>query len=105
MALVTASERPLVLLGRLTLDGTSYAQRQSAWSERFALPVATSFRRASLFPSDHPNYAGDVGIGPNPQLAGRVKNADLLVMVGARLSEMPSSSYSLVGDSLPLGKS
>jgi acetolactate synthase I/II/III large subunit len=60
------------------------------------LPVATSFRRASLFPSNHPNYAGDVGIGPNPKLAARVKNADLLVMVGARLSEMPSSSYSLL---------
>jgi len=66
------------------------------WSERFGLPVATSFRRASLFPPDHPNYAGDLGIGPNPKLAARVKNADLLVMVSARLSEMPSSSYSLL---------
>jgi thiamine pyrophosphate-dependent acetolactate synthase large subunit-like protein len=43
-----------------------------------------------LFPSDHPNYAGDVGIGPNPKLAARFKESDLLIMIGARLSEMPS---------------
>jgi acetolactate synthase-1/2/3 large subunit len=93
--LITAAERPLVLLGGSRW--TEEARRNIiAWSEDFGLPVATSFRRAALFPSDHPNYAGDVGIGPNPKLADRVKNADLLVMVGARLSEMPSSSYSLV---------
>jgi acetolactate synthase-1/2/3 large subunit len=93
--LVAAAERPLVLIGGSRW--TEEARRNMiAWSERFALPVATSFRRAALFPSDHPNYAGDLGIGPNPKLADRVKNGDLLVMVGARLSEMPSSSYSLV---------
>jgi acetolactate synthase-1/2/3 large subunit len=94
-SLVAAAEHPLVLLGGSRW--TEEARRNMAtWSERFALPVATSFRRAALFPSDHPNYAGDLGIGPNPKLADRVRNADLLVMVGARLSEMPSSSYSLV---------
>src|SRR5882757_6658136 len=94
-ALVAAAKRPLVLLGGSRW--TDEAQRNMiTWSERFGLPVATSFRRAALFPSDHPNYAGDVGIGPNPKLADRVKNADLLIMVGARFSEMPSSSYSLM---------
>ena len=65
-ALVIAAERPLVLLGgtRWTEEAT---RNMISWSESFALPVATSFRRASLFPSDHPNYAGDVGIGPNPK--------------------------------------
>ena len=102
-ALVTAAERPLVLLGgsRWTEDAT---RNMISWSENFALPVATSFRRASLFPSNHPNYAGDVGIGPNPKLADRVRNADLLVMVGARFSEMPSSSYSLVKIPMPSQK-
>jgi acetolactate synthase-1/2/3 large subunit len=94
-ALIAAAKRPLVLVGGSRW--TDEAQRNMmAWSERFGLPVATSFRRAPLFPPDHPNYAGDLGIGPNPKLAERVKNADVLVMVGARLSEMPSSSYSLL---------
>ncbi len=94
-ALVAEAARPLVLLGGSRW--TEEARRNMiAWSERFGLPVATSFRRASLFPPDHPNYAGDLGIGPNPKLADRVKNADLLIMISARLSEMPSSSYSLL---------
>jgi acetolactate synthase I/II/III large subunit len=94
-ALVAAARRPLVLLGGSRWTGEA-RRNMMVWSERFGLPVATSFRRASLFPPDHPNYAGDLGIGPNPKLADRVKNADLLVMVSARLSEMPSSSYSLL---------
>ena len=35
-----------------------------------------------------PNYAGDIGIGINPKLAQRVKEADLLLVVGARLGEI-----------------
>ena len=94
-ALVTTAKQPLVLLGGSRW--TDEARRNIvAWSERFDLPVATSFRRAPLFPPEHPNYAGDLGIGPNPKLANRVEDTDLLIMVGARLSEMPSSSYSLL---------
>ncbi len=47
------------------------------FAERFALPVATTFRRAHLFDPLHPCYAGDLGIGPNPKLLARVKGADL----------------------------
>ena len=52
-----------------------------AWSERWVLPVVTSFRRATLFLADHPTYVGDVGIGPNPKLAARVKESDLLLLI------------------------
>src|SRR3954469_4742976 len=95
-----AGERPLVILGGSRWSPEA-RQNLIAWSERFGLPVATSFRRAPLFPADHPNYAGDVGIGPNPKLAARIKGAGLLVLIGARLSEMPSSSYTLLGIPVP----
>ena len=49
-----------------------------------------------LFDHDHPNYAGDVGIGINPALAARVKEADLLLLIGGRMSEMPSAGYTLI---------
>jgi len=102
-AMLETAERPFVLLGgsRWT-DGAR--QNLKAWAERFDLPVATSFRRAHLFPSDHPNYAGDVGINPNPKLAARFKNSDLLILLGARLSEMPSSSYTLLDIPTPRQK-
>ncbi|MCA3555141.1 thiamine pyrophosphate-binding protein [Aestuariivirga sp.] len=66
------------------------------FAETFDLPAAVSFRRQMLFPADHPNFAGDVGIGPNPKLVERVKTADFVLLVGGRLSEMPSQGYTLL---------
>jgi acetolactate synthase-1/2/3 large subunit len=90
-----AAERPFVILGgsRWT-DGAVAAIRRFA--ERFDLPVGTSLRRQPLFDNEHPNYAGDVGIGINPGLAKRVRDADLLLLIGGRMSEMPSSGYTLI---------
>src|SRR3954468_11058507 len=101
--MIEAAERPLVLVGGSRWTAAA-REKLAAWSERFGLPVATSFRRAPLFPPDPPTYAGDLGIGPNPKLAARVKDADLFVMIGARLSEMPSSSYTLLDIPIPRQK-
>src|SRR6201999_3804365 len=66
------------------------------FAARFKLPVATEFRRAPLFPATHPAYAGDLGFGQNPKLSQRVKDADLLILLGARMSEVPSNNYTLI---------
>ena len=70
-------------------------RRAGALCRAFALPVATTFRRAHLFDADASCYAGDLGIGPNPKLLARVKGADLVLLIGGRLGEMPSQSYTL----------
>ena len=84
----------------MLLGGSRWSQAAAAavsrFAERFALPVATTFRRAHLFDPDHLSYAGDLGIGPNPKLLARVKNADLIVLVGGRLGELPSQAYTLL---------
>ena len=98
--LLEGARRPLAILGGSRWTEAACAEL-IAWSERWALPVATSFRRTPLFPADHPNYAGDVGIGPSPKLAARVKDADLLLLIGGRMSEMPSSSYTLLDIPVP----
>jgi acetolactate synthase-1/2/3 large subunit len=92
--LLWAAERPVAILGGSRWSAQA-VQRFARFAERFALPVATSFRRQMLFCADHPSYAGDLGIGPNPKLLARVKDADLVLLVGGRLSEMPSQSYTL----------
>src|SRR5262249_16959093 len=38
-----------------------------------------------------------VGLGPNPKLLARLRSADLMLLVGARLSENPSQNYTLLG--------
>jgi len=90
-----AAERPIAILG-----GGRWSEEAVAgftrFAERFELPVACSFRRQMLFDNLHRNYAGDVGIGINPKLLDRVKASDLILLVGGRLSEMPSQSYSLL---------
>ena len=75
--------------------GGRVPRRSPRFAEKFAMPIATSFRRAHLVHPLHPCYAGDLGIGPNPKLLARVKAADLVVLVGGRLGEMPSQGYTL----------
>ncbi len=92
--LLAIAKRPIALLGgsRWSEDACAAVAR---FAERFALPVATTFRRQYLFDGLHGCYAGDLGIGPNPKLLARVKSADLVLLIGGRLSEMPSQGYTL----------
>jgi acetolactate synthase I/II/III large subunit len=83
----------------LILGGSRWSQAASdsvaRFAQRFSLPVCTTFRRLHLFDALHPCYAGDLGIGPNPKLVERIKGADLVVLIGGRLGELPSQSYTL----------
>ncbi|MFZ0064901.1 MAG: thiamine pyrophosphate-binding protein [Pseudolabrys sp.] len=92
--LLGEAKRPVVLIG-----GSRWTEQASAalmrFAERFALPVATTFRRGHLLDAMHRCYAGDFGIGPNPKLLARVKGADLVLLIGGRFGEMPSQSYSV----------
>ena len=93
--LLAAAERPIMLMGGSRWSPSACAS-VARFAERFALPVATTFRRAHLIDPAHPSYAGDLGIGPNPKLLARVKEADLILLVGGRLGEMPSQGYTLL---------
>ncbi|TPW07729.1 MAG: acetolactate synthase I/II/III large subunit, partial [Alphaproteobacteria bacterium] len=65
------------------------------FAEGADLPAVLSFRRKDLLDNDHPNFAGDLGLGPNPKLIARLREADLLLTVGARLGENPTQGYTL----------
>ncbi len=90
-----AARSPFMILGGSRWSEAAVADIRR-FAEAFQLPVGVSFRRQMLFDHLHPNYAGDVGIGINPKLAARVKEADLLLLVGGRMGEMPSSGYTLI---------
>jgi acetolactate synthase-1/2/3 large subunit len=93
--LLWGAARPIVLAGGSRWSEPAAAALQR-FAERFALPVATTFRRAHLFDALHPGYAGDLGIGANPALLARIKAADLIVLIGGRLGELPSQRYTLL---------
>lgn len=94
-AMLAVAERPLLILG-----GSGWDDEACDAVRRFAraadLPVACSFRRQSLFDNRDEHYAGDVGLGINPALAQRVRDADLLLAIGGRLSEAPTQGYTLI---------
>lgn len=90
-----AARRPLAILGGSRWSDKAARQFQR-FAERFELPVAVQFRRQMLFDNSHRLYAGDAGIGLNPALKARIDAADLLLLVGGRMSEIPSQGYSLL---------
>ncbi|HSU78451.1 MAG TPA: thiamine pyrophosphate-binding protein [Burkholderiales bacterium] len=98
--LLDAAQRPFVLLGGGGWERDS-CMRLQRWVEANGLAAGTSFRCQDLFDNRSQHYAGDVGIGINPQLAERVKNADVLLVIGARLGEMTTSAYTLVEAPVP----
>jgi acetolactate synthase I/II/III large subunit len=92
--LLAAARIPILILG-----GSRWSQeasnRVARFAQKYALPVCTTFRRLHLFDALHPCYAGDLGIGPNPKLLERIKSADLVALIGGRMGELPSQSYTL----------
>lgn len=93
--LLIRAKKPLVLLGGGGWNSKA-CQAIEAWALKQNIPVATSFRAQDLFTGDHPCYAGDLGIAPNPKLAARVKEADVILAIGPRLGEMTTGGYSLL---------
>ena len=98
--LLWAAERPVVIFG-----GGGWNARAGAaltrFAERFDLPLIASFRRSSVVDNDHPNFAGELGLGVNPKLKARVEAADLVLLIGGRMAETPSQSYTLFGIPAP----
>ena len=66
------------------------------FAERIGIPVAAAFRCQDAMPNSSKVWAGNLGYGPNPKLAQRVREADLILFVGARADEPTSEGYTLV---------
>ena len=93
-SLLSNSKRPMVIAGGAgwTPDAARDLQR---FAERWQLPVGNAFRFQDTFDNHHAQYAGDVGIGINPALAQRIREADLVLALGVRLGEMTTGGYTL----------
>lgn len=94
------AQRPVVILGGSRWSETA-VQQFTEFAQAYALPVYCSFRRQMLFSAHHACYAGDLGLGANPRMLERIRQSDLVLLVGGRLSEVPSQSYALLGIPTP----
>jgi acetolactate synthase I/II/III large subunit len=98
--MLMAAERPLLIAGGFGWDAEACAALQR-FAENWQLPVTCGFRFQDSFDNRHPQYAGDVGIGINPKLAARVRDADLVIALGIRLGEMTTGGYTLLAPPKP----
>ena len=101
--MLLAARRPLVIAGGSGWDAEA-ANALQRFAENWQLPVGCGFRFQDTFDNRHPMYAGDVGIGINPRLADRVREADLVIALGVRLGEMPTGGYTLLQAPRPAQK-
>src|SRR5919108_6610781 len=98
--MLAKASRPFMLLGGGGWSADA-VRDIAAFAEANDLPVGVSFRCQDLIDNRHKNYVGHVGIGIDPALGTRVKEADLLLVVGARLGEITTSGYTLVNVPTP----
>ncbi|RYE02303.1 MAG: thiamine pyrophosphate-binding protein [Sphingomonadales bacterium] len=90
-----SAKSPIAIVGGAGWDedtGTDFAK----FAERIGLPVAGAFRRQDAIPNNSGVWAGNLGYGPNPKLVERIKQADVLLVVGARIGEATTDGYTLI---------
>jgi acetolactate synthase-1/2/3 large subunit len=90
--LLSSAVRPLIVVG-----GGGWSVRAAkdlrAFAEASAIPVATSFRRQDYIDNTSPSYAGVLTIGHDAALAARLRESDVLLVIGSRLGDIATRGY------------
>lgn len=100
LSLLDNAKQPMLVVGGSNWNELA-RQQLADFATHFNVPVACSFRRQMLFDHEHSHYAGDVGLGINPALASAIAEADVLVLLNTRFSEVPSQNFSLIDTQKP----
>lgn len=95
LAMLADATNPVAIVGGAGWNARA-RDNFTTFATRLGLPVATAFRRQDAIDPAAPVYAGNLGYGPNPKLVERIRQADLLLVVGARLGEATTDGYTLV---------
>lgn len=95
MDLIKDAASPIAIIGGAGWHAKA-REHFTAFAERIGLPVAGAFRRQDAIPNSSKVWAGNLGYGPNPKLVERIKSADLILAIGARLGEATTDGYTLV---------
>jgi acetolactate synthase-1/2/3 large subunit len=92
---ISKAKAPIAIVGGAGWDlaaGAAFGHFATLWG----LPVAAAFRRQDAIFNDQKVWAGNLGYGPNPKLVARIKEADVLLVVGPRLGEATTDGYTLI---------
>ena len=99
--MIAKAERPLLIAGGPGVGTARGRAALLAASQAHHLPVALSFKRQDYFPNTHPHYAGHLGFKmPKPSVE-RYQDADLIIAIGTRLTEVSTQGYTLPASPVP----
>lgn len=93
--LLSQAKQPLVIVGGSQWDAQASAQL-AAFVQHWQLPLASSFRRQDAFDNNHPQYVGHLSLGMHSGVRAMVHNADLLINLGARLTDTATADYQII---------
>lgn len=80
------AKRPVIVAGAGIVEGGAEADLLRL-SEQGGIPVCCTLRALGAFPADHPLYLGMLGMHGTPYANLLLNEADLLVVLGARLDD------------------
>ncbi len=95
--ILSAAKNPMIIAG-----GSGWSDEACVDLASFAaashIPVSASFRRQDIVDHKAKHYVGELGTGANPKLIKAAGQADVVLVLNARLNEMMSQSYTLFND-------
>jgi acetolactate synthase I/II/III large subunit len=89
---INAAKRPVLIVG----SGSQYAgawQELIDFSEKFTIPVLTSYKRQDAFPNNHPNYIGNLSTSNKGARDAATNQSDLVIVLGCRLNQQTSAGF------------
>lgn len=92
---IEQAKKPLIIAG----GGVKSSQGEEAllsFAEKYKIPVMAAFRRHDVFPNDNKLYAGHFGLGMHPAETKTIEEADVVLAIGTRLSEVTTQDYSII---------
>lgn len=101
LELLRSAQRPVIIAG----GGVTRSRSTSLlvqFAEKMNIPVVTAFRRFDAFPNHHPLYVGWLGFGPCKATLEYIKNADVVLALGTRFSQVSTQDYQLLSDKVKL---
>lgn len=93
--MIAEAKKPIIIAGG-GIKLSNAEKELKDFAENLNIPVISSFRRHDIFPNDHPLYVGHLGLGTLKTIKEHVEEADIIIALGMRFSEVTTQSYTLI---------
>ena len=94
-AMLGKARKPIAVLG-----GSCWSEAGRSGIREFLvgndIPVTVGFRRQAQYDGTQENFVGDLGVGSDPGLIAKFKEADLILAIGSRLGDAVTQGYTLL---------